>query len=98
MESTPTAMSNSLPVEISGTVDIEVAAWSHFALGVVYDGFGEGAHWWGAASDLEERDPDADLPPQLHNTPEDDLRGGERGGLDGMVDYLRARGGILLGT
>ena len=87
-------MASPLPIEISGTVDIEVAAWSHFALGVVYDGFGEGAHWWGAASDLEERDPDADLPPQLHNTPEDDLRGGERGGLDGMVDYLRARGGI----
>jgi hypothetical protein len=87
-----------LPVEITGTFDIECASWTRFALGVVYEGIGEGAHWWGAVSDLDEdRDPDADLPPELHNTPEDDLRIGESGGLDGMIDYMRARGGIWWG-
>src|SRR5580692_1351987 len=88
-------MSNSLPIEISGTIDLEAASWNRFALGVVYDGFGDGVHFWGSPRDIDEdRDPDEGLPPQLYNMPQDDLRGGESGGLDGMIDYLRARGGM----
>jgi hypothetical protein len=80
-----------LPIDIAGTFDIETAGWTSFALGVCYDGV-RFQHWWGTSSDL---DVDADLPRSLSDgvTPIDP----EDSGLDAMIDYLRARGGLWLG-
>jgi len=69
------------PIEITGTLDIECASWDRFALGVCYDGTTH-HHWWGA-----------DLGGGVVETPIGNAAI-EGGGLDAMIDYLCARGGI----
>jgi hypothetical protein len=76
-----------LPVEISGTFDIECSDWSRFALGVVYDG-AKLRHWWGTESDLAADD----VPAELGAVPDD-----REYGIDRMIDYMRIRGGIWYG-
>lgn len=86
-------MAEKLPVEITGTLDVECADWNKFALGVCYDGT-IARHWWGSPSELSEDD----LPESLRDLPDQPgSRSGEFGGLDGMLDYLRARGGVWWG-
>ena len=77
-------MSERLPIEISGTIDLESADWTDVVLGVVYDGVVM-RHWWTAPEVTDET-----LPPTLF----DGVGAGETGGLDGMIDHLRARGGV----
>jgi hypothetical protein len=85
-------MTEKLPIEITGTIDIEAANWTRFALGVAYDG-GVARHWWGVDKDLS--DSDDDLPASIADVaPSPGARSGEPGGLDGMLDYVRSRGGI----
>jgi DNA polymerase type B, organellar and viral len=82
-----------LPIEITGTLDLEASSWTHFALGVVYDG-AIARHWWATDSELAQLADD--LPPSLRDLPSHHpaSRSGELGGLDGLIDYLRERGGI----
>jgi DNA polymerase family B len=81
----------SASIEIAGTFDIESASgWNRFALGVVYTGDDVHRHWWGSAHDLTPEEEGAEPPFVTEG------RGGEDGGLDGMLDYMRARGGIYL--
>jgi DNA polymerase type B, organellar and viral len=86
-----------LPIEITGTIDIEAANWTRFALGVAYDG-AVARHWWGHERDLADG-PDAldvgDLPESLaSHPPAPGSRSGEPGGLDSLVDYVRSRRGV----
>jgi len=80
-----------LPIDIAGTFDIEAWDWSNFALGVCYDGV-RFQHFWATENDL---DVDRDLPATLAEgvTPIDP----EDFGIDAMIDYMRARGGIWMG-
>jgi DNA polymerase type B, organellar and viral len=84
-------MTTKLPVEISGTFDIESApGWTRFALGVCYDGASV-RNWWGSQDDLTPEE-EASEPMFVRED-----RPGEPGGLDGMLDHMRSRGGIWFG-
>ncbi len=77
------------PIEITGTIDIEAADWTSFALGVCYHD-GVSKHFWG-------RPPRGDEEiPEVMRGPDDDASAGE--GIDAMIDHLRTVGGTWWGA
>lgn len=73
--------------EITGTIDLECADWTKFALGVAYAGPHQVKHWLGYPPRGDEPD---DLPEALRDERDREMAGQN---FDAMIDHLRTVGG-----